>query len=661
MSTAAGISDVYLLFDASKASTGTDITVGKYVFDLISRSTTSLTSANGVVIPQDGLYNVIEMEVGEITIPNLANYVVVSSNYTDINTIPYPQYPPLILNGATDNARQVYPQIISKEMSLEIVENYPFCTTTANGFNYTFMFNVTTDTTTNSLTLTPVNSKYIFTTPKSYNSKLTLIFRGPFNSLNFSPSVLNHADVVFQPQQNPSVQAYTVNNISANPGTVDEAVYDSIHKRIYYATDATSSFYYQNIKTNTMVAFYTPTTHVRNYDYVVYSNGKVYKFPLTFDTDNYFPIIDTNTNTVSYYNYMPMTGYVAASTLNGIAMGMPVANVDGSRIYFTLRDTTRNWCVYLDTLTQKLVSYENNEYSTMQHSANTYSGGTLAPNGYILLVPSIQIGSPYYHIIDTNTNTILKYVNISVSTTNPFVRGIVLDDSGTIAYLIPADLTATTKWQRLIIDKLKLETFAVGFKTARGTTAGYSTGVMTINGNMFLAPETNALSEPIWHYIDTVNLTVVEYSSGSVIPAGRFFNKFILTENLEMYFNPSSQWDTGPWYKIVIGTVYLMFKYPNHGLLPYDRIFVTDYSSSIPAIDTYINRTQGLLIDPTFVDANYIKINPIISLNHNTINCLSYYRDKTRSKSVNIISKTFHINMRMRMLKSTQTNSITAV
>ena len=161
-----------------------------------------------------------------------------------------------------------------------------------------------------------------------------------------------------------------INNVSTNRAVgpyIGEGAFDSVNKRIYFAPG-------QN-------QFLQTKWHY----------------------------VDTITNTVvSYTNTQPFSwscGYAGA-----------VFDSNHNRVYFVpygQADQVK-WH-YVDTTTGNIVAYDN-LISNKPLSAAYYNGAFDPINNRIYLAPYAQANQAKWHYIDTNTNTVIAYDNIYVST-----------------------------------------------------------------------------------------------------------------------------------------------------------------------------------------------------------------------------------------------------
>jgi hypothetical protein len=304
---------------------------------------------------------------------------------------------------------------------------------------------------------------------------------------------------------------------------------------------------------------------------------------------------------------------------------------------------------------------------------NSYDDGVMTPGGLLYLIPFRQQNETNLHYINTNTNTVHSYKNLS-SFVNPYIppalpavlprfRGGVLNGDGTKIYLVPSLQAGEDTWYYIDVTSNKLVSFPNNStpKPVFGETS-YNGGVLTPDNKIYLIPAAQA-NNANWHYINLEDNSVVAYTNDSTtVPVNNAYFAGVATDDGRIYLVPNEQTDQAKWHIIDLGIATFKFQYASHGLVINDRIFIENFKSSNEIIDRYINRKIGLVVgDNTTTDE--IFLNPMIDLQHNSVKILSYSKYGTFTPSVNIIlnENRFFVNLRFRTLLEKTTNRITPV
>lgn len=659
------ISDIYFVVDSARKNFNEIVnSVGELVFDLKQRGIGN-NNITGLLLNNDTLVNVIEIEVGDIYLPLLGDYVTVLDNWTDHFTIPDTTHPPLIPNAVPPIAGAMT-QYGNGVISLEIKEAFPQIVTTVDGINITFMFSV--QVLGNKLHLVPLIRKFVFSTPKRFQNLLSLSFKGPLAPLELPADILYNVMVkfhVFPPAQrvieydnDQLVGAFGLN------GVFYSGVYDSLHNRVYFAPVESGGIVLGYIDTvdNTFHEISPasiPLVALNPYESGVIFKNRIYWAPFASSSEPFWHYTDTNTNTmVAYANN---SGYTPPQ----YAFSGAYLNPAKTRVYFVPFEPGP-MLVYIDLLTNNVVAYNNNKFSEMITSS--YDDGVMTPSGLLYLIPSRQQNETNLHFINTNNNIVYSYPNLPLFV-NPYTpppvpyfarfRGGVLNGEGTKIYLVPSIHASQPVWYYIDLQSNTFVPYANNSVPMPLAGTAYNGGVLTPDNKIYLIPSA-AANDANWHYIDLENNSVVAYANdATTIPLVDAYFSGVATDDGRIYMIPNQQTAEAKWHIIDLGITTIKFVHNNHGLVLNDRLYIENFYSTNAQIDRYLNRKKGLVVGAN-TTANEIFINPMIDVQHNSVKILTFSVLGTYSPSVTIIlnKNRFFVNLRFRTLAEETTNRI---
>jgi len=187
-----------------------------------------------------------------------------------------------------------------------------------------------------------------------------------------------------------------------------------------------------------------------------------------------------------------------------------------NRIYFVpnVGSTQTSWH-YLDCDTNSIVSYPNLVVST-SIVVNAYSGGVYSPTqNRIYLVPYGQGNQATWHYIDCVTNAVVSY-NSTTAVANAYSGGVYSPSQNRI-YFVPYAQANQTNWHYIDCSNGTPVSYAHGLTTADVTLPvanAYLGGVYNpVDKVIFFIPYAQA-TQSKWHYISCSNGSVVAYTHG---------------------------------------------------------------------------------------------------------------------------------------------------
>lgn len=235
-------------------------------------------------------------------------------------------------------------------------------------------------------------------------------------------------------------------------------------------------------------------------------NNLIFFAPYNQATSNSLHYIDSSGN-INSYNNMSMVQFA----YNGA-----VLNKSADRLYFIpfYQSTEPEW--HFIDIDGNIQSFANE--TQIDFNAPSYSGGVLAPDGKIYMIPYSQ-GNSIWHYISIDGEIKSYSPNIS-SLVNEAYRGGVLAPNGKI-YMIPYKQATSTIWHYIDTTKeVGSNGHVVEYSHNITATCSYAGGVLSPNGRVYMV--SNSDYNNTIYYIDTES---TEYVSITV-STSPFYNKF---------------------------------------------------------------------------------------------------------------------------------------